>query len=106
MVKKVRILGFNHDALTNTSAYGEGETNTYAGISFEFVESLTNAKINNSDTNAGGWGACTLRATLNSTTYESLENKEYIKEVTKQYIATYNVASSVTSSQDKLWLIA
>ena len=62
--------------------------------------------MNNSETNIGGWGACVLRGTLNSTTYDSLENKEYIKEVNKQYIATYNVASSVTTSTDKLWLLS
>lgn len=104
--KQVRILGFNHDALTNQDAYGEGETNTYAGISFEYAESMTTARMNASGTNANGWGACELRGTLNNTTINSLENKEYIKEVSKQYIKTYNNAGSVTTTQDKLWLLS
>ena len=104
--KQVRILGFNHDALTNQDAYGEGETNTYAGISFEYAECVTTARMNASNTNANGWGACELRGTLNNTTINSLENKEYIKEVNKQYIKTYNNVGSVTTSQDKLWLLS
>ena len=103
---QVRILGFNHDTLTNQDAYGENETNTYAGISFEYAECITTARVNASNTNANGWGACELRGTLNSTTYNSLENKQYIKQVNKQYIKTYNNAASVTTSQDKLWLLS
>ena len=102
--KQVRILGFNHDELTDETIYGG--TNTYAGISFEYAECITTARMNASGTNANGWGACELRGTLNSTTYNSLENKEYIKEVNKQYIKTYNNAGSVTTSQDKLWLLS
>jgi len=75
----VRILGFNHDKLTSTSAYGG--TNTYAGISFEFVDLLnvngsTRASMNSTNTNTGGWGACELRTTLNSTeVINTLTNK-------------------------------
>jgi len=115
---QVRILGFNHDELaterknedetTTTIApqYGVGTTNTYAGISFEFAECIGTDQLNDSRTNEGGWGVCLLRRKLNSTIYNSLKNKEYIKEVNKQYIATYNQAGSVTTSQDKLWLLS
>lgn len=102
--KEVRILGFNHDELTDTNAYGE--ENTYAGISFEYVDSLMTAQINPSDTNAGGWGACRLRETLNSTIYNDLENEEYIKQVNKEYIQKNTDANSVTISQDKIWLLS
>ena len=103
---QVRILGFNHDELANTDAYGEGGTNTYAGISFEYVECITKATINEASTNEGGWGACSLRKTLNSTIYNSLENKEYIKKVNKQYIEKNTDPNSVTYSIDYLWLLS
>ena len=110
---QVRILGFNHDELVTAkenddgtteeiAQYGAGTMNTYAGISFEFVECIGTKQLNSTDTNAGGWGACKLR----STTYDSLENKEYIKEVNKEYITTYNNADSVATSQDYLWLLS
>ncbi len=115
---KVRILGFNHDELatqkenedgTTTAIapqYGAGTINVYAGISFGYAKRITNKNMNNSETNVGGWGACVVRSYLNSTTYDSLENKEYIKEVNKEYIATYNNAGSLTISQDKLWILS
>lgn len=98
--KKVRILGFNHDELTNKDAYEE--ENTYAGISFEYVESITTGQMNSTATSIGGWGACNLRGTLNNSIYNSLENKEYIKEVNKQY--SEHVASKI--AQDKIWLLS
>lgn len=104
--KKVRILGFNHDKLTSNDAYGTGKNNTYAGISFEFVDFITNEAINSTDINSGGWGECKLRGTLNSTIIDELENKKYIKEVRKDYIETYNDPASVTISNDKLWLLS
>ena len=44
--KRVRILGFNHDELTAKDGYGLGKDNIYAGISFEFVDFITNEAIN------------------------------------------------------------
>ena len=102
--KQVRILGFNHDELTDKTVYGG--TNIYAGISFEFTECLIKAKINEASTNEGGWEACSLRRTLNSTTYDSLANKKYIKKVNKQYIKKNTDANSVTNSIDYLWLLS
>ncbi len=116
--KQVRILGFNHDELATerenedgtTEAiapqYGAGTLNTYAGISFEYAECIGTDKMNTTDINTGGWKASTLRVTLNSTIYDSLENKQYIKEVNKQYIEIYNNPDSVTTSQDKVWLLS
>ncbi len=100
---QVRILGFNHDELTDKTVYGG--TNTYAGISFEFINSLFSKIIYGSYTE-DGWGTSTLRNTLNNTKIEELENKEYVKKVNKQYIAKYKDASSVTTAQDKLWLLS
>lgn len=110
--KKVRILGFNHDELVDQSVYGGA--NTYAGISFEYVDFIiSGAAMNSTANNSGGWGACALRKTLNGTsgdktngTIAGLGNKEQIKKVKKEYIATYNNASSVTTSEDYLWLLS
>ena len=103
--ERVRILGFNHDELADQTIYGG--TNAYAGISFEYAKFFTTtARMNASNTSANGWGACELRSTLNNITINSLENKEYIKQVNKQYIKTYNNAGSVTTSNDKLWLLS
>lgn len=101
--KQVRILGFNHDLLTDKAAYGEGKTNTYAGISFEFSNGIMTGRVHYGSFQ---WATCSLRNILNNTTINSLENKAYIKQVGKKYIRTYNNANSVATSNDKLWLLS
>ena len=83
--KNVRILGFNHDELAEpTTAYGSATKTGKAGISFEYVDFLTSAGMNSSDTNSGGWNASALRETLNGTTYSSLITTYNIKKVKKE----------------------
>ena len=103
--KKVRILGFNHDELVDPSAYGTTTLTGKAGISFEYVDFLTSAQMNSSDTSSGGWNSSELRRTLNGTTYNSLSIKSNIKKVKKDYIPTYDVAST-QKTEDYLWLLS
>ena len=105
--KTVRILGFNHDPLTNASAYGSTTATGKAGISFEYVDFITSSyqQMNSENTNTNGWVAMPLRTTLNGTVYDSLSIKNYIKVVNKEYITTYNTGAKSTCS-DKLWLLS
>ena len=106
--KKVRILGFNHDELAEPStAYGTSTLTGKAGISFEYVDSLITPRVrmNSSNTNSGGWKETEIRGTLNGTTYNSLSIKNNIKKVKKDYILTYNVAST-EQTEDYLWLLS
>jgi len=102
--KKIRILGFNHDTLSSSTAYGSTTATGKAGISFEYVEFLMSARMNSSDTNSGGWAQTELRGILNGTTYNSLSIKNIIKKVKKDYIPTYNVAKT-QQTDDYLWLL-
>ena len=105
--KKVRILGFNHDELAEpATAYGSATKTGKAGISFEYVDFLiSSAQMNSSDTNSGGWNASAIRGILNGITYNSLSIKSNIKKVKKDYIPTYNVAST-EKTEDYLWLLS
>ena len=104
--KTVRILGFNHDPLTDSNAYGTKTATEKAGISFEYVDFVTsNSQMNASGSNYNGWAAMPLRTTLNGTVYESLSIKNYIKAVNKEYITTYNTGAKSKCS-DKLWLLS
>lgn len=112
--KQVRILGFNHDDLTNQdtegnylNAYGEGKNNTKAGISFEFVDCLLDGvRVYSSNSNENGWAACELRENLNNLTINTLENKEQIKKVKKDYLKTYDNINTMDKSNDYLWLLS
>ena len=112
----VRILGFNHDTLADGQTAYEDASITKAGISFEFETLLPSAQMNSSATNSGGWEASLMRTNLNSTiavdgkinlsNIEGAIGSNIIKSVTKSYIKTYNNAGSVTTCNDKLWLLA
>ena len=107
--KRVRILGFNHNTLSEpNTAYGSRTATGKAGISFEYVDFLiSSAKMNSSDTNSGGWVNTVLRGTLNGTTYNSLSIKNSIKKVKKEYIPTYNtVPTTMPTTDDYLWLLS
>jgi hypothetical protein len=118
--RRVRVLGFKHDDLVNTAAYGGNHTK--ASISFEFLDFMTGSTykyMNSSNTNSGGWANTQMRKDLNGYSTNAaaqsgaigglganLNNKSYIKQVKKKYIGTYNNASSVTTCNDYLWLLA
>lgn len=106
--KTVRVLGFNHDELVDTTIYKNqnGKTNKYAGISFEFLDELLYDKMNSSITNNVSWNACTLKLTLNSTTLNSLTISSSIKEVKKQYMKSWRNDAEIGDSYNKLWLLS
>ena len=105
--KKVRILGFNHDTLSDANAYGTTVAKGTAGISFEYIDFITDyLPMNSTDTNIGGWGATELRKKLNESIYNSLSIKNDIKKVEKEYIETFNDPESKKTSEDYLWLLS
>ncbi len=107
-VRRVRVLGFKHDDLVDKTAYGG--TNEKASISFEFLDFMTGdtyMSMNSSDTNENGWAATEMRTFLEGTDGRGkLSNNSYLKQVKKKYIKIYNDASSVTTCNDYLWILA
>ena len=106
--KTVRILGFNHDTLSEpNTAYGSSTATGKAGISFEYVDFLASMGMNDNDTNSGGWANTEIRGTLNGTIYNSLSIKNSIKKVKKEYIPTYNTApTTMPTTDDYIWLLS
>lgn len=101
--KQVRILGFNHDKLANKSVYGGN--NTYAGISFEYVDFITsNSNIDRAASKT--WQASTIRSTLNGTLYNGIKNYAKIKQITKICIEGYLSSGYSTNVNDYLWLLS
>jgi len=106
VAKTVRIMGFNHDTLTSETAYGKDKKNTYAGISFEFLDNIKTTRIDPSGNNTNGWEATELRNILNGDTeLNKLGNKDQIKQVYKTYLLG-NKSTTTKISQDKLWLLS
>lgn len=106
--KVVRVMGFNHDTLANTSAYGADTTVTKAGISFEFKDILISTQGHSERNTTGGWVALDIYKKLNTNAdaaINDLSNKAEIKAVVKTYGTAYN-STATSISNDKLWLLA
>jgi hypothetical protein len=94
--KTATIIGLNHDG-SNTATFmivSSGGIGSYA------------MNTNYTYTNAGGWEASEMREWLNKDIYDTMSNKDYIKEVTKM---TNNIGyngNSVTGTQDKVFLLS
>ena len=56
------IIGFNHDTLTTSTAYGATTKTGKAGITFQMHDLTTTIyTMNSTDTNSGGWKSSTMR---------------------------------------------
>ena len=56
------IIGFNHDTLTDTAAYGEETATGKAGITFQMHDLFSiGYKMNSTNTNSGGWKSSAMR---------------------------------------------
>ena len=96
----VAILGFDHDDL----ATGTGK----AAMTIGMTQLLTQGyPMNLTNTNAGGWDECEIRTSTMATLFSQLPSdlQGVIKLVNKKATAG-NESSSITTSVDKLWLLA
>lgn len=96
----VEIIGMKHDDLAD----GSGK----AGLTFCMKNCLASKYfMNDPNSNAGGWGECTLRVNLQSTIFDQLQSdlKAAIKNVTKLFSAG-NYDATITSSTDTLFLLS
>ncbi|MDJ1650876.1 leucine-rich repeat protein [Gordonibacter faecis] len=103
----VRIIGINHDELSERSADGRSK----AGLTFQFVNLLDQTYEMNptSVTNTGGWGASGLRRKMNPGgeiwNMVPVDLRKEIAQVLKAYGPTWNAQYSIVEySQDYLFL--
>ena len=62
------IIGFNHDTLTDTAAYGEETATGKAGITFQMHDLFSiGYKMNSTNTNSGGWKRSAMRTSTMAT---------------------------------------
>lgn len=83
------IIGFNHDTLTNASAYGANTATGKAGITFQMHDVFkTVYHMNSTDTNSGGWKSSAMRTSTMATM------KGYLPDDWETIIKPVNKASS------------
>ena len=62
------VIGFNHDTLTTSTAYGAATQTGKAGITFQMHDLFaTTYVMNNSNTNSGGWKSSAMRTSTMAT---------------------------------------
>lgn len=97
-----QLVGVYHDPRSNNAGN--------AGMTFMVTVPVSEAGMNDSATNAGGWETSSLRATLNDDLFASLPDdlKEYIVGVKKSTNNTGSTGSSdaVTITHDKLFALS
>ena len=103
------IIGFNHDTLTTASAYGSNTATGKAGITFQMHDVFaTFYKMNNSETNNGGWKSSAMRtstmATMNS--YLPTAWRTVIKPVNKASGTGGMSSSSTEIVSDSCFLLS
>lgn len=94
------VLGFDHDDLSD----GSGK----AGMTIGMKNLLaTTYQMNATATNAGGWDESEMRTSIMATLFSQLPSdlQSVIKQVDKKAMAG-NQSTSITTSADKLWLLA
>ena len=103
-----KIMGFNHDTLTTSTAYGSATATGKAGMTLQMVDCLTTkASMNSSDSNSGGWENCAMRKTNMATYLSQLTSawQSVVKQVNKLSSAG-SKSTTIKTTADKLFLLS
>ena len=103
------VIGFNHDTLTDTAAYGEETATGKAGIAFQMHDLFaTYYPMNSSNTNSGGWKSSAMRTSTMATMkgYLPTEWQTVIKPVNKASGTGGGSTSGTETVSDSCFLLA
>ena len=103
------VIGFNHDDLTTSTAYGEETATGKAGITFQMHDMFaTTYQMNSSETNSGGWKSSAMRTSTMSTMkgYMPAAWQAAIKPVNKVSGTGGGSSSGTETSSDSCFLLA
>ena len=103
------IIGFNHDTLTDTAAYGKETATGKAGITFQMHDLFaTTYQMNSSNTNSGGWKNSAMRTSTMATMkgYMPAAWQTAIKPVNKASGLGGGSSSGTETVSDSCFLLA
>ena len=101
------VIGFNHDDLTDSMAYGKATVSGKAGMTLQLNSLMAGSAMNDSATNVGGWKNCVMRTVSMVSYFEQIKNtwKSIIKQVNK-FSSAGNKSSTIETTVDKLFLLS
>ena len=103
------VIGFNHDTLTNTAAYGEETATGKAGMTLQMHDLFaTEYKMNSTNTNSGGWKSSAMRTSTMATMkgYMPAAWQAAIKPVNKASGTGGGSSSGTETVSDSCFLLA
>lgn len=103
------VIGFNHDTLTTPTAYGKVTKTGKAGITFQMHDLFaTTYKMNNSNTNSGGWKSSAMRTSTMPLMkgYMPIAWQSAIKAVDKKSGFGGGSSSGMETTSDDCFLLA
>ena len=103
------IIGFNHDTLTDSAAYGEETATGKAGITFQMHDLFdTTYPMNSTNTNSGGWKNSAMRTLTMETImgYMPIAWQAAIKPVNKASSTGDGSSSGTETVSDSCFLLA
>ena len=103
------VIGFNHDTLTDTVAYGEETATGKAGITFQMHDLFaTTYKMNSTSKNTGGWKSSAMRTSTMATMKSYLPDdwEAIIKPVNKASGKGGSSSSGTETVSDSCFLLA
>lgn len=100
------VMGFNNFALSIQSNYGG--THTTAGLTFGMVDCIAKEKMNETNTNSGGWGDCKMSGLVmnNISNLTKLALPDEILATVKVPYATYNNQNTLLYTTGEMFLPA
>ena len=102
------VIGFNHDDLTDSMAYGAATATGKAGITFQSVDCLnTKQKMNSSNTNVGGWKSSEMRSTHLPAVKNTIASAwTGIMKMVNKKASAGNKSTSIDTVSDDLFLLS
>lgn len=103
------VIGFNHDTLTTSTAYGAATKTGKAGITFQMHDLFaTTYQMNSSNTNSGGWKSSAMRTSTMATMkgYLPAAWQTAIKPVNKASGTGGGSSSGTETVSDSCFLLA
>ena len=103
------VIGFNHDTLTTSTAYGATTKTGKAGITFQMHDMFaTFYAMNSSNTNSGGWKSSAMRTSTMATMkgYMPAEWQTAIKVIDKKSGLGDGSSSGTKTTSDECFLLA
>lgn len=103
------VIGFNHDTLTTSTAYGATTKTGKAGITLQMHDLFaTSYSMNSSDTNSGGWKSSAMRTSTMETImgYMPIAWQAAIKPVNKASGTGGGSSSGTETVSDSCFLLA